>query len=203
VVSLAHAIHEHARRLSDLDGATGDGDHGINMDKGFGRATEIVGAGPVDLSEGLRVIGDVLITEIGGAMGPLYGSFFLEMASVARGSDTVDAALFGRMLAAGLAAVQDVGSAKEGDKTLLDALAPAEVAYLAATARGVPFAEALGLMAETAERGAESTRGMVARVGRASRLGERSRGSVDAGAASCAVILGSLADSMTALLSDG
>lgn len=201
LVALIQAIHGQASRLSEIDGATGDGDHGANMDKGFARAAEILGASETDVPGGLSLLGRVLITEIGGAMGPLYGSFFLEMASAAGANPTIDANLFGGMLAAGLAAVVDVGNAAVGDKTLLDALGPADAAYRSAVAEGATFAEALDAMAVAAEAGSESTRGMVARVGRASRLGERSRGSLDAGAASCAVILRSLATSIKALLS--
>lgn len=200
LVALILAIHWQAPRLSEIDGATGDGDHGVNMDKGFARAGELLGASEIDVPGGLSLVGRVLITEIGGAMGPLYGSFFLEMASAAGTNPTIDADLFGAMLAAGLAAVVDVGNAGVGDKTLLDALIPADAAYRSAVAEGATFAEALDTMAAAAAAGSESTRSMVARVGRASRLGERSRGSLDAGAASCAVILRSLATSIKALL---
>jgi dihydroxyacetone kinase-like protein len=197
---LIEAIHENAARLSTIDGATGDGDHGINMDKGFARARELLGPGPVELPQGLYVLGQVLLTEIGGSMGPLYGSFFLEMAAMAKGETKITGPVFGRMLMAGLATVQDVGGAVPGDKTLLDALVPAGAAYHGAIANGATFAAALELMAGAGEAGADSTRDMVARVGRASRLGERSRGSLDAGAVSCALILRSLASSMVELL---
>lgn len=201
LAALASAIHDNAARLSSIDGATGDGDHGVNMDKGFGRAAELVAAkGPIDLAEGLRMLGDVLITEIGGAMGPLYGSFFLEMALEAKDATEIDTRLFGRMLAAGLAAVREMGSAEAGDKTLLDALVPAEAAFRSAATEGAGLGASLGRMADAAEDGAESTRDMVARVGRASRLGERSLGFLDAGAVSCAVILRSLAETLSALL---
>jgi dihydroxyacetone kinase-like protein len=199
--ALIVGIHENAARLSQIDGATGDGDHGINMDKGFLRAGELLGQEPVDLARCLSVLGKVLLTEIGGAMGPLYGSFYLDMAGAIGGADRIDGPLFDSMLAAGTAAIQDLGEAKLGDKTLLDALLPAQAAYREALARGEPFAEALGHMAEAAEEGSEATRDMVARIGRASRLGERSRGFLDAGSLSCAIQLRAMADSMTALLS--
>jgi dihydroxyacetone kinase-like protein len=104
------------------------------------------------------------------------------------------------MLAAGAAAIEDLGEGKAGDKTLLDALLPAQTAYRDALAGGDTFVVALERMAEAAEQGSESTRDMVARVGRASRLGERSRGFLDAGSVSCAIQLRAMADAMAGLL---
>lgn len=201
--ALIAGIHVNAARLSQIDGATGDGDHGINMDKGFLRAGVLLGREPVDLAKGLSVLGKVLVTEIGGAMGPLYGSFYLDMAGAVGSADRIDSALFDDMLAAGIAAIEDLGEAKPGDKTLLDALLPAQAAYRESLARGDSFAVALERMAVSAEEGADATREMVARIGRASRLGERSRGFLDAGAVSCAIQLRAMADSMSALLAPG
>jgi dihydroxyacetone kinase-like protein len=199
--ALIEGIHQNAARLSKLDGATGDGDHGINMDKGFQRAGELLGDGPVELQRAFSVLGRVLVTEIGGAMGPLYGSFYLDMAGAIDGADRVDAQLFDGMIAAGAAAIEDLGEAKLGDKTLLDTLLPAQGAYREALARSDSFVTALAAMAEAGEHGAEATRDMVARVGRASRLGERSRGFLDAGAVSCAIQLRAMADAMSSLVS--
>lgn len=198
--ALIEAVHVSAARLSQIDGATGDGDHGINMDKGFLRAGELLGEGPFELARGFSVLGKVLMDEIGGAMGPLYGSFYLDMAGVIGGTDRIDSLLFDRMLAAGVAAIQDLGEAEPGDKTLLDALLPAQAAYRVALDRGDAFSAALGSMADAAENGSESTRGMVARIGRASRLGERSRGFLDAGSVSCSIQLRAMAESMTMLI---
>jgi phosphoenolpyruvate---glycerone phosphotransferase subunit DhaL len=200
LVDLIAAIHENATRLSELDGATGDGDHGVNMDKGFSRAAELLGPDPIGLCEGLALLGQTLLTEIGGAMGPLYGSFFVAMAETGAGRDTIDGAAFAHMLSAGRAAVVEIGGASVGDKTLVDVLTPADAALTAAVEAGASFADALAVMADAATQGADSTKEMVARIGRASRLGERSRGFVDAGAASAAVILGSLARSISARL---
>lgn len=198
--ALIAGIHENAARLSQIDGATGDGDHGINMDKGFLRAGELLAWEPYGLAEGLSALGTVLVTEIGGAMGPLYGSFYLDMASTIGDAEAIDGPLFVKMLAAGIAAIEDLGEAELGDKTLLDALLPAQAALTESLGRGETFALALGHMAEAAEQGSESTRDMVARIGRASRLGERSRGFLDAGSVSCAIQLRAMADSMTVLL---
>lgn len=200
LIDLIAAMHENAARLSELDGATGDGDHGVNMDKGFSRAADLLGPDQVGLCEGLALLGQTLLTEIGGAMGPLYGSFFLAMAETGAGRDAIDSRTFARMLSAGRAAVVEIGGASPGDKTLVDVITPADAAMTAAVEAGASYADALAAMADAATQGAESTKDMVARIGRASRLGERSRGYVDAGAASAAVILGSLARSISARL---
>jgi phosphoenolpyruvate---glycerone phosphotransferase subunit DhaL len=197
--ALVASIDAHAELLSEIDGAIGDGDHGVNMRKGFLIARDAL-PGRVDLSTGLTTLGEVLLTRIGGAMGPLYGSFFTEMGAACRGVERIDEETFGRMLVAGRAVVEDLGEARVGDKTLLDALVPASDAFLAAVSMGTSFAEALAAMAEAAERGRDSTRDLVARVGRASRLGERSRGALDAGATSCWLLLAAMATSMTGLL---
>jgi dihydroxyacetone kinase-like protein len=189
---LAATIQRSAAYLSELDGAVGDGDHGVNMSKGFGMALQRLNAN-TDVSGVLDTLGNTLLGEIGGAMGPLYGTFFLDMAAACRDKTDIDADTFGAMLRAGLDGVQDLGGAAAGDKTLLDTLIPAQAQYAAALAEGVPFAEALKRMAMAAEAGRDATLDMVAKIGRASRLGERSRGHVDAGAASCFLILGSMA----------
>lgn len=200
VLSLVKAIQDNAAYLSEVDGAIGDGDHGINMNKGFTLTQTKIGDQDVDLSSGLDTLGNTLLTEIGGAMGPLYGTFFIEMADASSGKAEIDRQTFGKMLDAALGAVQDLGSAQLGDKTLLDTLIPARNAYFEALAAGKSFAEALQVMAAAAEAGKEATRDMVAKIGRASRLGERSRGHLDAGATSCNLILQALASSMISLL---
>lgn len=199
LVALAGTIHDNAARLSSIDGATGDGDHGVNMDKGFSRAVAAAGLGPMSISEGLTTLALVLLNEIGGAMGPLYGSFFLAMAEAGEGQP-LSAEGFRTMLAAGVSAVREIGGAEVGDKTLMDTLVPALAAYEDALRGGASFAGALSTMAHAADEAAESTRLLVAKVGRASRLGERSRGFLDAGAVSCALILGALARSVVQAL---
>ncbi len=195
VLDMVAAIVREQAFLGEIDGKIGDGDHGINMSKGFRLAGERLSGGG-DLAHGLDTLGDTLLSDIGGSMGPLYGTFFTEMAGVLRGADRIDAARFSAMLRAGRATVVDLGGAKVGDKTLVDVLAPAEAAFDAAHDRGESFAACLGAMKEAAAAGLESTRGMVARIGRASRLGERSRGTLDAGAASCSLLLTTLADGL-------
>lgn len=193
VVGLAAAINANRAWLSEIDGAIGDGDHGINMSKGFSQAAAAIGDGAGGLPAALHTLGDTLLSGIGGSMGPLYGTFFLDMAAAAQGAELLDAALLSRMLHAGLAGLQDLGGAQVGDKTLLDTLVPALEAFDAERHLDVGFAEALDAMSAAAERGRDSTRDLVARIGRAARLGERSRGVLDAGAASCCLLLQTLA----------
>jgi dihydroxyacetone kinase phosphoprotein-dependent L subunit len=189
----ADVIIENRSYLSEIDGQIGDGDHGFNMSKGFGRAKERIDGGTQTLDEAMRTLSDVLMSEIGGSMGPLYGMMFADMADALEGAVDIDAEAFGRMLRAGLEGVQAIGSAKVGDKTLIDTLVPAVEAYDNALADGADWRGALAAMRTAAEAGRDSTLDMVAKIGRSSRLGERSRGVLDAGATSCCLILVALA----------
>ncbi len=193
VAEIARVIVANKAYLSEIDGKIGDGDHGVNMAKGFGRTAEKLD-GTESLDEAMSVLSDVLMSEIGGSMGPLYGMMFSGMAEAIEEAWEIDAVLFGDMLQNGLDEVKDIGSADVGDKTLLDAYAPALDAYRSAIGDGKPMAEALDAMRAAAEAGRDSTIDMIAKVGRASRLGERSRGVLDAGATSCSLILGTLAE---------
>lgn len=200
IAALIEVISDNAAALSEIDGAIGDGDHGINMRKGFAMCAERLAGKEYDLSEGLAVLGSTLVGEIGGAMGPLYGTFFREMAKASKGHERINNSLFGAMLHRAMEGVTALGNARVGDKTLIDSLAPAVEAFDAASRAELPFSEALAQMAIAAERGKESTRDLVAQVGRASRLGERSRGVLDAGSVSCWLILSSMARSIAGLL---
>lgn len=202
ILSLIRTIQDNAAYLSDIDGAIGDGDHGINMNKGFTLAEQRLPEGSVNLAEGLSILGDTLLTDIGGSMGPLYGMLFMDMGDACQGQETVDSATFLTMLQAALSAVQSLGDAKAGDKTLLDTLVPAADAFETSVQAGESFTSALSKMAAAAETGKESTREMVAKIGRASRLGERSRGHLDPGATSCYLLLKAFADSISALLEE-
>ena len=192
-LEIAAAIIENQALLGEIDGATGDGDHGINMAKGFRLVTERLSGKDFDLRDGFAMIGDTLLGDIGGSMGPLYGSFFTEMADALDGTDTLDRDRLSTLLQAGESAITDLGEAKPGDKTLIDVLTPARLAYDAAAADGHDFANCLQALQAASAQGLESTREMVARLGRAARLGERSRGHLDAGAYSCNLILQALA----------
>jgi dihydroxyacetone kinase-like protein len=196
LLALIETIETNGNYLSEIDGATGDGDHGINMTKGFRRTKEKLGEQQVTVPQGLDMLGQVLLAEIGGAMGPLYGSFFIDMGQACGDSATIDKEVFSKMLKAAVAVMQDLGGAKVGDKTMMDALVPAAEEYDKAISEGASFSEALDRMTDAAEKGKEATRGMVAKLGRASRLGERSRGILDAGAASCTLILKTFSDTL-------
>lgn len=193
VLSIADRIIENRAYLSEIDGKIGDGDHGVNMAKGFGMAADRIRGNDVSLATAFDTLGTVLMTEIGGSMGPLYGVMFTQFAETIEKSSAIDARTFSAMLSNGLDGIQSIGSAKVGDKTLLDTLVPAIEAFDAANADGKPFPEALDALVVAAEKGRDSTTDLVARIGRASRLGERSVGVLDAGATSCALILKALA----------
>jgi phosphoenolpyruvate---glycerone phosphotransferase subunit DhaL len=200
VLAMARRIMENRVHLSDIDGLIGDGDHGVNMAKGFGIAAERLRGEARPLSESLAVLGDVLMTEIGGSMGPLYGAMFSGFADSLHNVVEIDAAAFERMLRNGLAEVQSIGDAKVGDKTMIDSYAPAIEAFSATVAGNGGFVAALDALIAGAEKGRDSTVELVAKIGRASRLGERSRGVLDPGATSCAIILRSLAEGAKAKL---
>lgn len=197
---LIQTIHDNAAYLSEIDGKIGDGDHGINMNKGFTLCAQRLSGHPYSLSEGLAILSQTLMEDIGGSMGPLYGVFFEEMSIASADLEEINAREFGTMLQNALSGIQEIGSAKRGDKTLLDTLIPGVEAYIAALDEGKSFKEALLALQTAAKEGWQSTEGMIAKIGRASRLGERSRGVLDAGATSCYLLLSSLADSVLALL---
>lgn len=194
VLAMADRIVENRAYLSEIDGKIGDGDHGVNMAKGFGMAAERLKGKDLSLAASLETLGTILMTEIGGSMGPLYGVMFTEFAEKLEGVDAIDAAAYSRMLHAGLEGIQSIGSAKVGDKTLLDTFVPAVEAFDKAAADGKSFGEALDALVVAAEIGRDSTINLVAKIGRASRLGERSLGVLDAGATSCAIILKELSE---------
>lgn len=192
------AIQENKQYLSDIDGAIGDGDHGINMNKGFTLCREALDKQPGDFTYGLKTLGKILMMKIGGSMGPLYGKFFLSIGKALDGVPEIGKEEFGAALNAALDAIHAISPAQVGDKTLMDVLIPAQEAYNGAA--GASFAEALDAMDAAALKGRDSTVDMVAKLGRSSRLGERSRGVMDAGSASCYLILHTMADTIKELL---
>ncbi|MDR0362216.1 MAG: dihydroxyacetone kinase subunit L [Planctomycetota bacterium] len=199
VGGLVLVIQENKAYLSEIDGAIGDGDHGINMNKGFTMFADQVNLAEEDMGTALKKLGRILLTEIGGSMGPIYGTFFIEMSKVIKDADVVDAPTFGKMLRAAVVGLQALGDAKVGDKTMMDTLIPATAAFEAAEGSG--FVAALDAMEAAAKKGWESTKALQAKVGRASRLGERSIGVLDAGATSTWLILESFAKSIRSVLS--
>ncbi|WP_213941763.1 dihydroxyacetone kinase subunit DhaL [Pseudomonas sp. dw_612] len=200
VANLVSIIVANREYLSEVDGAIGDGDHGINMAKGFARCGKSLEGRQLSLAEALDELTLALMEGIGGSMGPLYGSLFIGMADEVRGREQIDAASFARLLRGGLTSLQDITDAGVGDKCLMDTLIPSVEAFERAVAEGASFGEALRLMKIAASQGRDSTRDLVAKIGRASRLGERSLGVLDAGAVSCCLILTNLAESVEAQL---
>lgn len=202
VENLVTVIQENKTYLSDVDGLIGDGDHGINMNKGFTMCGERLEGVEANLSESMKTLGRVLLTEIGGSMGPLYGTFFNRMAKRCKAEEAIDKNVFGDMLRQAAAGISELGDAKVGDKTLMDVLIPASEAYDKALEAGKDFEGCLEDMKKAAEAGWQSTKDLVAKIGRASRLGERSRGVLDAGATSCNLMLQSMASSFSTLLGE-
>jgi dihydroxyacetone kinase-like protein len=200
LTQLVSVIVANREYLSEVDGAIGDGDHGINMAKGFSRCGKALEGRELSLAEALDELTLALMEGIGGSMGPLYGSLFIGMADEVRGCEHIDAVRFARLLRGGLTSLQDITEAGVGDKCLMDTLIPAVEAFEQAQASGAPFAQALRRMKRAASQGRDSTRDLVAKIGRASRLGERSLGALDAGAVSCCLILTDLAESVEARL---
>src|SRR4051794_9350164 len=190
----ARVINENAQHLSDLDAAIGDADHGINMERGMSAVLAALDeATPADMSALCKQVGMTLVKSVGGASGPLYGTFFLRMAPALGAGEGVDAADFAKALRAGVEGVVQRGRAEAGDKTMFDALAPALDALDAALASGGGLAVALADATVAAEKGRDATESMVARKGRASYLGQRSVGHVDPGATSAAMLIAAAA----------
>jgi dihydroxyacetone kinase-like protein len=191
----ASDVAAQADHLTQLDSAIGDGDHGINMNRGFEAVGKALAGQNGSLPPGrlLVVAGKTLVSTVGGASGPLWGSFFRAAGRALGDEPSPDGGALHAALAAGVAAVQDLGAAQPGDKTMVDALAPAVEALGAALDAGEAVAAALASAADAAEAGARATVPLQARKGRASYLGERSIGHEDPGAASAALILRALA----------
>lgn len=197
---LIKTIQDQKDYLSEIDGKIGDGDHGINMNKGFTMCGDKLKGQTYNMSEGLCTLGETLLEDIGGSMGPLYGLLFDSLSAASEDQEDIDAEVFAGMITGAVEGLQAISPAKLGDKTLLDALIPAKEAFMTAKEAGKEFSECLDAMRDAAQKGWESTKDMTAKVGRASRLGERSRGVLDAGATSCYFILDCLASSIQSIL---
>ena len=177
-------------RLTELDSAIGDADHGVNMDRGMTAVLAVLDEqAPGTPADVLKRTGMTLVSKVGGASGPLYGTAFLRMAGAAGGAESLDAGGFAKVLRAGLEGVVTRGKAGAGDKTMYDALAPAVDALDAALGDGRPLGEALAAAVRAAELGRDATIPLVARKGRASYLGERSAGHQDPGATSVTLLI--------------
>ena len=186
----AQVLNEQRDYLTGLDAAIGDGDHGINMDRGFKAVLDkLPGIAEADIGTILKTVGSTLVSTVGGASGPLYGTAFLRAGIALAGKQELQPADMATGLDAALEGVVARGKAKTGEKTMLDALTPAVEAFKTAIAAGQSLQDGLKAAAEAAEKGAEATIPMVATKGRASYLGERSAGHQDPGATSTALFL--------------
>jgi dihydroxyacetone kinase-like protein len=188
----ARVIAEQREELSDLDAAIGDGDHGTNMDRGMQAVVASLSGDTV--GDAFKHVGMTLVSTVGGASGPLYGTFFLRFAAATGALPEIDSAQFATAMRAGLDGIVARGKAEPDDKTMFDALAPA-VQSLEAGASG-SFGDALRAAADAADKGRDATIEMLARKGRASYLGERSIGHQDPGATSAALLVRAAASTL-------
>jgi dihydroxyacetone kinase-like protein len=189
----ADVVSEQRMELVRLDTAIGDGDHGTNMDRGMKKAVEkLDSTDGGDIGADLKAVGMALVSSVGGAAGPLYGTVFLQMGSAAAGKDELDLDGWAAAVEAGVKGLQSRGKAEPGDKTMIDAWLPA----LEALREGGDLGEALTRSAEAAEEGMKATTPMEARKGRASYLGPRSVGHQDPGATSTYLLLRAAAETL-------
>ena len=197
---MVRSIQENKAYLGDIDGLIGDGDHGMNMNKGFTMFWDQFGTQELSVTEGIGELGTVLFSQIGGSMGPIYGTIFMEMSDGGEGCAEIGLPELIGMLEHGMNGLLEIVDARGGDKTLVDTLSPALDALKQAQTDGKTFSDALDDMKAAAVSGRDSTMDLVAQYGRVARLGERSKGVLDAGAASCCLLLNAMADGIQAML---
>ena len=194
---IADVLHENAAYLTQLDSPIGDADHGVNMDRGFKAVRgKFPSMATMDISNQLKTVGMTLVSTVGGASGPLYGTAFLRASAAVAGKQDLGEADVVAMLEAFLGGIVARGKAQPGEKTMVDALAPALAAAKQALQQGVPAKELAAHASQAAEEGMQATIPLLATKGRASYLGERSIGHQDPGATSSWLILRSLAESL-------
>jgi dihydroxyacetone kinase-like protein len=199
VEAFAGTVTENKEYLTRLDSAIGDADHGINMDRGMTAVSaKLDGLEGGDIGALLKTVGMTLVSTVGGAGGPLYGTLFLQMGMATAGKTELEPEDWAAALDAAVKGVEMRGKAEPGDKTMIDALIPARDAYSAALAEGASFEEALRSSAKAAEEGMLATTPLVAKKGRASYLGERSAGHQDPGATSSYLLVKTAADTWAA-----
>jgi dihydroxyacetone kinase-like protein len=195
ITSAAGVIEANRDHLTQLDAAIGDADHGINLARGFAAVLAALDAKPTASPGAVLILtGSTLISKVGGASGPLYGMAFRRAGQALGDAEEVGLPALSQALDAALAGVVRLGAAREGDKTMVDALAPATRALAKAVAEGAAQPDALAATVTAAADGAAATVSMEARKGRASYLGPRSVGHEDPGAASTVLILAALRD---------
>jgi dihydroxyacetone kinase-like protein len=196
VTEFGRLIAAEKDQLTALDSAIGDADHGLNLDRGLTAVrADLAGTPPAGPADVLKRTGMTLVSKVGGASGPLYGTAFLRMAAAA--GDPLDGPGFAKALRAGLDGVIARGKAELGDKTMIDALSPAVDALDRALADGHPLGAALRAAVRAAEQGRDATIPLVARKGRASYLGERSAGHQDPGATSVTLLVTAAATTLS------
>jgi dihydroxyacetone kinase-like protein len=199
VETFSATVAENKEYLTRLDSAIGDADHGINMDRGMTAVlAKLDGLEGDDIGAMLKTVGMTLVSTVGGAGGPLYGTLFLQMGMATAGKTELEPEDWAAALDAAVKGVEMRGKAEPGDKTMIDALIPARDAFSAALAEGASFEEALRRSAQAAEEGMEATTPLVAKKGRASYLGERSAGHQDPGATSSYLLVKTAADTWAA-----
>ena len=194
IEKIAEKIRENKDFLTDLDREIGDADHGVNMARGFSAVEEKLPKDETDIGLMLKKTGMTLLSTVGGASGPLYGTAYMEAGKIAAGKTEITAEDFGAMLAAAIAGIQKRGKAERGEKTMLDALIPAYEAYTAKVAEGANIVTALDAACAEAEKGIEFTKTIRATKGRASYLGDRRIGHQDPGATSATLTLETIRD---------
>jgi phosphoenolpyruvate---glycerone phosphotransferase subunit DhaL len=197
--TFATQIEQNKDYLTELDAAIGDADHGINMDRGFKKAiAQLPTVADKDIGSILKTVSMTLISSIGGASGPLYGTLFLRASTAVAGKQELTAEDVLEMFKAGLDGVLGRGKAQLGDKTMIDVLTPAVIAFQQAVSEGEGTLEAMQRAVAAAEQGVKDTAPLIAKKGRASYLGERSIGHQDPGATSCYWMLRSLLETFAA-----
>jgi len=196
MITVADSIEDNVEYLTELDAKIGDGDHGVNMAKGFKKIKEdllrYIGD---DIGEMLVLSGKVLLNEIGGAMGPLYGGGLVQAGIALKGKDSLNKDDIYTLFSSLLTSIQELGGAKVGDKTMVDTLEPFVKEY-SKKIRSDDMISSFNFALSSAKRGMESTKDLISKVGRSSRLFERSKGHIDVGSASSHLILKSFYDSI-------
>ena len=199
VKEMAAAMEENRKHLTKLDSEIGDGDHGNNMHRGFQAAHErLEGTEPQTPADVLKAVSTALVGKVGGAAGPLYGTAFLRASTSLSGKEDLSSEDVAEAMEAALGGVKQRGKAEEGDKTMIDALAPAVAAAKEAASSGKGVGEVSRDAAEAAGEGSEATVPLTARRGRASYLGERAAGHMDPGARSTYLLLDAAARALGA-----
>lgn len=180
--------------LTELDREIGDSDHGINMARGFKAVLEKVNPEEQDIGAALKKAGMTLLSTVGGASGPLYGTAYMESGKVLAGKTEIDSEDMKAIFEASIAGIQKRGKAVRGEKTMLDAIIPASETYAQKISEGADMIQALDAACESAHEGVEYTKTIIATKGRASYLGERSIGHQDPGATSATLMLEAIRD---------